>query len=1333
MAGGLVAIVSAAAALWLAAAPASALTAHAFSFSFGSAGSGAGQLGAYPQSLAVNDATGDIYVADPENDRMDEFDSTGSFIAAWGDDVDATTGANVCTAASGDTCQAGTSGSSAGDFEDPGYVAVDNSNGPSAGDLYVADQGDDLITKFDPSGNVVTTWGSGGQLDGAAATGGPFTGLAGIAVDMTGNLFAYDPNTYNWFEFSQDGSADPTVNSETRGTDNLGGIGVDSDGNLYKIIGAGNVEQFSASATDIGPVDNSSEDNGFAIDPTNNDIYVTDGFNLDHYDGSTLASCVPAGNCPVAESITNPAGLRGVAINPTTGTVYAADISGEINVYTEAVSATTTSAADVGTTSATLQGTVDPLGTPVTGCHFDIVEAADYNSSASDPYSSGQRVACAQTPAQIGSGSAPVSITADASGLASGTTYEFRLVASDARATANGPNQTFSTSPAAVITDPQAENLTATTGDLTANINPEGLDTTYQFQWGTSTSYTNDVPAAPADLGSGTAPVTETAQLTGLTPNTTYHWRVIATDSNGTTTTADQTFVYETTGQTLPDGRAYELVSPPQKNGALVDPGGFRPVDIAADGSRIDYVTDQCFGDAGSCSVRETAIADPFLASRTSTGWESTALSPPASQYSTHLSLGFSADAGTAMFSVPTPPDGEDDFDARQSDGGITDVGPSTPPSSGALGFAESEAPGFATADLSHYVWSATTPEFGWPFDATPIPSSGKIYGDSAYEYSGSGNSQPVLVGVSGGEGSTDLISGCSTGLGNGNGNAPGTLSSDGSTVYFTAESDGGPPCPGGSGANAGVPVPANTLYARIDGTVPGEARTVLISGRSPSDCGTGSGCASSAPEDADFWGASSDGSHAFFTSTQQLTDSGTQGSNNLYLYDFDNPAGQELIDVSGGDSSGLGPQVIGPVGFSNDGSHIYFLANGVLASGASPGTCDLQADVGTCNLYGYERDAAFPNGHTAFIATLSAGDANRLASDVGSWPVANVTPDGRYLVFTSDQPLTPGANVNGAIQVYRYDAENGQLIRVSVGDNGFNDNGDSGTGGATIVGGYETVSRAGPARLDPTMADDGSRVFFQSPIALTSHALDDVVIDSEGDLAQNVYEWEQPGVGSCPASQGSGCVYLISDGRDDNVSTSFCSEDRPGSGVCLLGADTTGDNVFFETVDPLVSQDTDTGIDIYDARVGGGFPAGAGTPTCTGDDCQGSPAPPPPPPSVATVSFAAPGTISTLSHVAAPRVRVSTAAIRRGVRGSAFSVTVTVPGKGAITITGAAVRTSHKSAARAGTYKLRVVLTARGKRRLRHKRKLKLTLHVAYAGSSGGRSSVTFSIDDQA
>jgi hypothetical protein len=710
----------------------------------------------------------------------------------------------------------------------------------------------------------------------------------------------------------------------------------------------------------------------------------------------------------------------------------------------------------------------------------------------------------------------------------------------------------------------------------------------------------------------------------------------------------------------LPDCRAYEQVTPVAKNGASVDSvfAAAAP-DIASDGSRVMYLSIQCFAEAASCTGERQGEGEPYASARTSGGWATTALAPPAALGANTAEL-YGTEPGLAMFSIASPPGGQDDLFARQPDGSLQDIGPLTSPALGPHGPVAVAGELMATADLTHVAWN-TLVELKWPFDPT---ISG---GNTAYEYVGLGNSQPVLVGVSGGPGSTDLISKCSTRVGHSSSvGTQGALSADGSTVFFTAA-----PCESGAGVNSSTPVPANTVYARIDAS-----RTVLISGRSPAGCTTPA-CQGSQARNAFFVAASEDGSKAFFTSPQQLTDGAgedpvaqdggescyiTTGANgcNLYLYDFANPAGHELVDVSAGDTSGGGPRVQGEMAVSPDGSHVYFVAQGVLAG--APNGVGQTAQNGADNLYMYERDAAHPAGQTTFVATLSPSDSQEWQAEQGLR--ANVTPEGRFLVFTSHGRLTTdAANASGAAQVYRYDAQTGQLLRLSLGSNGFNENGDGGAGDATIVFARNFTSRLGPMRTDPTMSDDGSYVFFQSPIALTPNALNDVAIDSEGDLAQNLYEWHD------------GQVSLISDGHDRSPDRTFSCPLASGaasSSVCLLGADRSGSNVFFTTSDSLVAQDTDTELDIYDARVGGGFPEASPVSVCQGEACQGAPGAQPGPVSAATVAFAGSGNLVAPVVVAHPKAVVKKHIRRRGrrrrrpVRRRAHGAVNTVSRKGA-------------------------------------------------------------------
>jgi hypothetical protein len=1275
--------------LVLSAVPVSAFTGHAFSTSFGSAGSGAGQLVLASNSgVAVNSSTHDVYVADTGNRRIEEFSSTGTFVRAWGWGVaDGLPSFETCTL----VCQAGLAGAGSGQLTTPIFVAVDNSAGPSAGDVYVGDVGTNLVQKFDASGDLVAGWGSGGQLDGSAATGGPFTAIAGIALDTSGHLFVYDPNSQNWFEFGQDGTAGATV-PFSRGTENVG-IDIDGSGNFYKVVGNRNVEKYDSSGNDVGPVDGASSDTGFTIDPTMNDIYIDGGGrSIQRFDSSCVPSGGPSGSpCAAADSFGSGdlAGAAGLGVDSSSLTVYAADVGNQrIAVFTKGLypDVTTNPAIAVTAIAATVNGHLDPAGGGnVVDCHFQYVDDAAFQAHGyGDP--SVLSVPCAEgnsfsTPANVhadlttlqpvttyhfrliagnaqgqnqgadqtfttppavkdvstdpatnvqghsatlngtldpngldttyhfqyvddaafqasgysGATSVPVpdadagstpgdqSVHTDVTGLQSASTYHFRLIATDSNGTTIGQDEMLTTLPPPSIGSAAAANLTPTSTDLTASINPNGFDTIYRFEWGTSAAYGASVPIPDGHIAAGLSDQAVAQHVSGLQANTTYHFRVVAQNLTGTTTGVDHTFIYDTSGEGLPDNRAYEMITPPQKNGALIGVVfiGSRP-DVSEGGSRVIASSVQCFAGSGSCSADRLQEGDPFAFTRTSDGWVTTPLAPPSTQFDINTVERFSADAGTALFSVPTPPAGEDAWYARRSDGSFLDIGPVTPPSAGALGPADDVVA--ATADLSHIVYSLRGGVVRWPFD----PSSES----SSYEYVGGGNTAPALVGVSGGAGSTDLISTCGTlqgGVGPGFSYFYNSLSADGGTVYFTAMTAiGGGACLG-SGVNAGTPVPADTLYARIDGS-----RTVLISGRSPLGC-VSPACLGSSPSKAEFQGASTDGSRVFFTSTQQLTDDASEGSQNLYEYNFSRPAGENLVAVSAGDSSGEGPQVQGVEAISSDGSHIYFAAKGVL-TGVANGQGQV-AQGGAENLYMFERDANYPQGRVAFIAALPLSDEEFVVRGegqpgfVGGVGLANVTPDGRFLVFMSHGRLTSDdTNASGTSQVFRYDAQTGMLVRISIGERGFNDNGNAGVGEASIVPAVNILFHAGAARPDPTMSHDGAFVFFESPTGLMPRALNDVQVATFGghpEYAENVYEWHE------------GHVYLVSDGRDTSA-VAPVSEVPLGwglSSVRLLGSDATGANVFFTTADRLVGQDTDTQLDYYDARI------------CTTDDpCVAAP-----------------------------------------------------------------------------------------------------------------------------
>ena len=647
----------------------------------------------------------------------------------------------------------------------------------------------------------------------------------------------------------------------------------------------------------------------------------------------------------------------------------------------------------------------------------------------------------------------------------------------------------------------------------------------------------------------------------------------------------------------LPDCRAYELVSPPYKDAGKVGLEGLSP-----DGSSA--LLDISGAVAGLEGFPEILRFNPgayYSTRRTASGWTTAPDDPPSTEYLPYLYAGFEDFTGASLDTQATvfmergvlQPANRVDFFMRQPDGSIVDVGPGLPPTVAprihpnevaeptdmhAIGMSGDASRLFFTLSASF-----------WPFDGTEeviSGNSGLVH--SLYEYLGTGNTTPILVGVND-EGKQ--ISRCGVVLGSGIPTEPfpefshNAVSRDGNTVFFTAFPDNYK----GDGCRGGSAPPVAELFARIDNGLAG-AHTVAISEPSKEDCSV---CDTEAGvlADARFVGASEDGSKVFFETRQPLL--GGDTSSNLYEYDFAAPAGARIVRVSGGDATVSSPaaedlEKAKPL-ISEDGSHVYFLANGVLTR--TPNGVGEAAEGGAANLYVFERDAGFPAGRIAFVARLSPQD------DLGSWEgsgfeAADVTPDGRFLVFTSYRGLTPD-DTSTAQQVFEYDAQTGGLVRVSIGQDGFNHNGNVPANNATIVTPFYRGAYSASAywsRL--SVSADGSYVFFQSIAGLTPQALNMKVVgvtpERESPVyANNVYEYH------------AGRVSLISDGQDI-VSIGVSSV------VEFLGADASGADVFFTTADRLVGQDTDSNIDIYDARVGGGFPAPAAQSSCSGEACQG-------------------------------------------------------------------------------------------------------------------------------
>jgi hypothetical protein len=238
---------------------------------------------------------------------------------------------------------------------------------------------------------------------------------------------------------------------------------------------------------------------------------------------------------------------------------------------------------------------------------------------------------------------------------------------------------------------------------------------------------------------------------------------------------------------------------------------------------------------------------------------------------------------------------------------------------------------------------------------------------------------------------------------------------------------------------------------------------------------------------------------------------------------------------------------VQGVTAISDDGSHAYYVQEN------PAGGADLKMFT-TSNMQ--SRPVAYLEGLGSEIGALLW---------LGHSPAAEVSADGEHLLFQANTNLT-SYDSHGAVELYDYDASDLTLDCVSCDPN------VTGPRGASLGGSLDSFYLADfpDAR---NLSSSGKQVVFDTPDALVARDLNQAV---------DVYRWK------------NGQVSLLSDGRSD-------------SGSYFFGASNDGDDIFFSSKSPLLSQDYDNGdVDIYVARIGGGFATTSQLPICTGESCQG-------------------------------------------------------------------------------------------------------------------------------
>lgn len=943
--------------------------------------------------------------------------------------------------------------------------------------------------------------------------------------------------------------------------------------------------------------------------------YVTqDAYEAQRFEGASTAPCAPAGPFTGSTAEAVSVSLPGLA----PGTEYRYRLVGE-NENGELGSdengsapgkvpgfetlplfnVQTGPATDVTANSATLNGSIDPEGIAVTECFFEYGITTAYGTS----------VPCeAPGPGEIGAGNAPVPVHASVTGLSGSTEYHYRLVSGTAESggvKVQGKDVALGTQGLPQILSEAFSGVGQTSATITGSVNPHSSPTTYFVEYVTQEDFEKGefanavkVPVAGATIGEGFVGVDVSQVLEGLIPSTPYHFRLSAKNALGSENGLGKTFTTKAasplfgacpaneafrveSSAALPDCRAYEQASSPDKNGGSV--AGEYPLMFAAeDGSAVTF-----YSAAGALPPGTSGGAQTFstyLARRDAAAgaWSSQRLLPPQETGEVAEFLGATPDLRYAVVEAGIPQE-KALFLITTESGKVTPIVPYAPAS---LSRVNQFGLDGISADGSRVFFESTEAIATTP--AVPAPAAGH---DNLYMWDGS-TGDISLVGVlpaaEGGEAPPEGSFGGSFEWYGGDEPASGgtlnrrqgvteplavaglhALPPSGKQIFFTSAVTG-------------------QLYLRQDlgGASP---TTVRISAPNAGVIG------SSGEFPAAFLEATPNGSRAFFMSRAKLTADAASGANegerDLYRWDASVATGQALTDIA------PGAEVQGLLGVNSAGTAGYFIARGALAS---------KAVVGGENLYRFAEKAA-GGFRITLIATLAKGIETtpdrrnvspkiRFNEDISK--SSRVSEDGNTLLFSSTKSLTGYDNVNlegmscpgGACpELYLYSAQAGKVTCISC-----DPTGEMPIGAANLQDNFFNayLTPVEPPAIFPSrnLSADGARVFFQTPDPL-------VAADKNGNAScpafggqvgkhnlagpghcQDVYEWEAVGSGSCTAVEANGgCLYLLSTGQSAEPSY-------------FVGASKDGSSAFIATASQLVPADRDQADDVYDVREGGGL-----------------------------------------------------------------------------------------------------------------------------------------------
>jgi hypothetical protein len=386
-----------------------------------------------------------------------------------------------------------------------------------------------------------------------AGGGGVASTYLNLELDPSGDIYlANRGSTVYKFDHETGATLETLTCADCLGRANFeapSSVAVDTNGFIY-VADQGNEEEnemgrvvklnpdgsFNSVLTEYEPVPGfGSSGLAVGVDPTTNDVFLGLGtqstFHIRAFNavGEEVADFG-------AGTITEPAfaAENQIGVYGATGTVYVSDSNGAaiLRVFTpdSELLAETLNSEVAGPSSATVNGIVNPNGQATTECKFEYGPTAAYGESAP----------CATSP---GSASIRTPVSADLSGLESGAEYHYRVLEKTGSGTVSGADETFTTPlpPKPQASTGSASGISQKEATLSGMVNPEGGVTSCEFEYGTTSSYGSSVPCAEAP-GSGELEVEVSAALSGLTANTTYHFRLSATNGGGTTQGKDGTF-----------------------------------------------------------------------------------------------------------------------------------------------------------------------------------------------------------------------------------------------------------------------------------------------------------------------------------------------------------------------------------------------------------------------------------------------------------------------------------------------------------------------------------------------------------------------------------------------------------------------------------------------------------------------------------------------------------------------------------------------------------------------------------------------------------------------